>query len=262
MSEPGSTTSHTSSYPKARIRHIFFDAHGTIVHRERNPFHYASGLGAFMAERYGGDARVWREANLRIFADFDSYYADLDLGADDGIAQMWEGEFRTTRALFRVTGTPEPTHEELLALTRERGEQATSRGGDALYPDAAPVIRALAAAGYRLGTCSNALSGQVRGSLRAGGVHDYFALPLFGADLAGHFIKDEHFFRAISALSGVEPSSCLIVEDTVEVIEAARSLGMWTAHVCRGERAEALAAQSPAHHALVGSLEGLLPLLI
>ncbi|MCA9910766.1 MAG: hypothetical protein KC519_19050 [Anaerolineae bacterium] len=170
MSGIGPATAQTLPFPGKHIRHIFFDLHGTIVHRERNPFHYASGLGAFLAERYGGDARVWREANLRILADWDSYYTDLDLGADDSIAQMWEGEFRTTRALFRLTGTPEPAHEELLALTRERGEQATSRGGDALYPDAAPVIKALAAAGYALGTCSNALSGQVRGSLRAGAV--------------------------------------------------------------------------------------------
>ncbi|MBE0689804.1 MAG: hypothetical protein IH587_06745 [Anaerolineae bacterium] len=132
------------------ISHIFFDLHGTIVNRERNPVHYASGLGAYMAERYGGSVEAWTQANQRIFADWDSYYTDLDLAADDGIAQMWEGEFRTTRALFRLTGTPEPSHDELLALAREHGERATERGGNALYPDAAPVISTLAAAGYVL----------------------------------------------------------------------------------------------------------------
>jgi len=243
------------------ISHIFFDLHGTIVDRERNPFHYASGLGEFMAERYGGDARAWRDANLRILADWDSYYIDLDLGGDDCIEQMWEGEFRTTRALFRLTGTPEPSHEELWTLTHERGEQATSRGGSALYADAAPAIRALAEAGYLLGTCSNALSGQVRGSLRAGGVLDYFSAPLFGADLAEHFIKDELFFEAICARVGVAPAACLIVEDYLEAITSARTLGALTVHICRGERAAELAAHSPAHHALIDSLAGLPELL-
>ncbi|MCC6617150.1 MAG: HAD family phosphatase [Anaerolineae bacterium] len=243
------------------ISHVFFDLHGTIVDRERNPSHYARGLGEFMAERYGGAAEDWAEANRRIFADFDSYYTDLDLGADDCIEQMWEGEFRTTRALFRLTGTPEPSHEELWTLTRERGEQATSRGGDAFYPDSAPTIKALAAAGYALGTCSNALSGQVRGSLHAGGVLEYFTTPHFGGDLAGHFIKDELFFGAICRRVGVEPSSCLIVEDHLGALASARRLGAMAVHICRGAEAAKLAAKSPAHHALIDSLAGLPDLL-
>lgn len=243
------------------ISHVFFDLHGTIVDRERNPSHYARGLGDFMAERYGGPADDWAEANRRIFADFDSYYADLDLGGDDCIEQMWEGEFRTTRALFRLTGTPEPPHEALWALTRERGEQATSRGGNALYPDSKPAIEALAAAGYILGTCSNALSPQVRGSLWAGGVLDYFSAPLFGADLAGHFIKDATYFGAICARVGAQPSSCLIVEDHLGAIVGARKLGAMTVHICRGEQAAKLAARSPAHHTLIGSLAALPDLL-
>ncbi|MDX2137657.1 MAG: HAD hydrolase-like protein [Chloroflexota bacterium] len=218
------------------ITHIFFDLHGTIIDRQRNPLCYAAGLGKVMSGRYGGTPDIWAAANQRILADWDSYYTDLDLCGDDGIADMWEGIFRTTRAIFRLTGTPEPPHDELLALSRTLPGDATANGGSALYADTAPVLRRLHAAGYALGTASTSISGQVRGSLAAGGILDLFTLPLYGADLSERFCKDERYYRGIAARAHLPPAQCLIVDDDADAVAAARHAGLRALHIWRGEQ--------------------------
>jgi FMN phosphatase YigB (HAD superfamily) len=237
------------------ITHVFFDLYGTLVDSAQMPPCYARNLGRVMSARYGGTPEAWANANLRILADWDSYFADLDLNADDGIDQMWEGEFRVTRALFRLTGTPEPAKDELWTLVRELPERATETC-DTLYPDARPAIEALRAAGYLLGTASNALSAQVRGTLRGGGVLDAFTVPLFGSDLAESFGKDVRYFRALLAAVGVEAAQCALVDDSVYAILGARAVGMYTIQVCRPP-IEPRASQSPAHRVLRGGLAGI-----
>ena len=101
------------------ITHIFFDVHDVLVNRA--PFGRCYGENLDRSCRRATVERRQRggSANQRMVADWDSYYTDLDLSGSDGIADMWEGIFRTTRALFRLTGIPEPAHEELIALSRE-----------------------------------------------------------------------------------------------------------------------------------------------
>ena len=60
------------------ITHIFFNLSGTLVDSARMPQCYAHHLGLEMAERFGGSADAWAQANFTILADWDSYFADLD----------------------------------------------------------------------------------------------------------------------------------------------------------------------------------------
>ncbi|MEO8395909.1 MAG: hypothetical protein ABI700_23135, partial [Chloroflexota bacterium] len=86
------------------ITHVFFEVPGVLVDRAALRRGYRANLGRIMAERYEGSAVEWCAAYDCILADWDSYYADLNLSGDDGIADMREGQYRTTRALFRRKG--------------------------------------------------------------------------------------------------------------------------------------------------------------
>lgn len=233
------------------ITHILFDLYGTLVDGARLQMCYAVELGSIMAERYGGSPTAWAQAHLRLIADWDSYFADLDFGGDDGVEQMWEGELRLTRALFRLTGTPERPLAEVTALSRELGYAVSSRC-DALFDDARLVIEKLHSAGYVLGVATHSLSTQARGALVGGGVLRCFTGPLLCPDTVGHFNKDAAFYRA----AGLNPENCLVVDDQPEGILGAQAAGMQTAHLMRGG-----AGRSPAAHALRGDLGGLLALL-
>ncbi|MBZ0286389.1 MAG: hypothetical protein K8I30_02155, partial [Anaerolineae bacterium] len=129
------------------LTHIFFNLPGTLVDGARLRSGYAEQLGLLMAERFGGNPDLWIGARLHILKDWDSYFADLNFDGDDGVNDLWEGELRVTRALFRLTGIPEPDGPTLAALSRELPYQV-SRHCDVLFPDSQPVIQALHQAGY------------------------------------------------------------------------------------------------------------------
>lgn len=214
------------------ISYIFFDLHGTLVNGGALHPCYSAALGQFMARRFGGTAADWAEANHRVLADWDSYYADLDLDGDDGIIDMWEGLFRTTRAMFRLMDVPEPPRRVLRALSRELPGIVT-RNCDALFPDARPVIERLCAAGYMLGVTSHALEDQARGLLRGGDVLRYFAAPIVGPDTVERFVKDEAFYAFAARRAGVDPAECLTVDDSLPSVEAAQVAGFQALYIAR-----------------------------
>lgn len=207
------------------ITHVFFDVHDVLVDPKRLELNYAANLGAIMAVRYGLTPDVWAQANRRITADWDSYYADLDLCGDDGIAHMWEGLFRTTRALFRLTGVSEPPKVELIALSRELPGLAAS-GCDALYPEVPGVLAELETAGLVLGVVSHALNGHICAALET--VLPRFKAAIWGADNAERFDKDVQRYQLAAAHAGVPAQNCLALDDKIAPLVSARHAGMQT----------------------------------
>ncbi len=163
---------------------------------------------------------------------------------------MWEGMIRTTRALFRLTGTPEPGADEVAALSRELPYLATS-GCDALFADVRNVIERLRGAGYVLGIASHTTTAQARGTLTGAGVLDDFQGPILGPDVTGVFAKNRRYYLA----AHLPPENCLVVDDSLDGIRGAKAAGMRTVRIDRGNSAP---PESPADHTLYGSLEGLL----
>ena len=235
-----------------QITHIFFDLHGTIIDGDALHPCYRSALGHYMAERYGGNPQEWAEANTKILLDWDSYYADLDLGGDEAIADMWEGLFRTTRALFRLMSIPEPPHEELTAISRDIPRKVTW-GCDAFYPETKAIIQQLYQQGYTLGVMTHALVEQARGLLHGGGMLPYFEGIIAGPDLTECYEKDERFLSSVLSKAQVKPENSAIVEDNTFAIKQAQSMGIFTVQVCRKQTRQ----ESPADHLLTGDLTGL-----
>lgn len=217
-----------------KITHIFFDLHGTLVDGVKLHPCYTENLGRVMTERYGLTPEAWIKANRQVLDDWDSYYTDLDLGGDEGITHLYEGLYRTTRAMFRLAGMAEPPKAELSQLSRELPGLVTWTC-DAFYPDARPVVEALYRAGYILGVTTHALHEQARGLLHGARVLDHFAGPIVGADTADCYEKDRMYFLKVAQMAQVAPEDCLIVDDVARYTAAARAAGMHTAQVIRKE---------------------------
>jgi FMN phosphatase YigB (HAD superfamily) len=226
-----------------RLMHVFFDLHGTLIDaRERLPVQYRSALGEVMAARYGGDPAEWAEANRRVVADWDSYYADLDLGGDDSLEQMREGQARTLRALFRLTGRSYPASDELARLIDEHAFAITRRC-DALYPDVRPSLADLRALGLTLGLFTHSLQGHAEGLLIGAGVREIFEGPVVTSDVRGVFAKEEGGYRIAARLAGVEPGQCAAVDDDPGALRAAAQAGLRTVGIARRKIMEASAAE-------------------
>lgn len=232
------------------ITHILFDLHGTLVDSDqRLPACYAAELGNYMAGRFGGAAEDWAQANRRIVADWDSYYADLDFTGDRGLDDMWEGMLRTTRALFRLTKTAEPDLHTLTTLSRELPYYAT-RKCDAFYGDVRPTLERLRTAGYTVGLASHTTLAQAKGTLEGGGMTDLVNGPLLCSDVVGCFGKSAAFYRA----AGLNPQNSLIVDDQAEGIGGAKAAGMRAVQILR----KAVRVHPQADHVLQGDLRELI----
>ncbi len=216
------------------VTHVFFDLHGTLIDTEKLTPCYTQGLSSVMAQRYGRTAEDWREAYLNVMADWDSYYADLDLAGSDGMKHLWEGLYRTTRAMFRLTGTPLPERDDLSALARELPGLA-SENCDALYPEVRETLERLYDDKYTLGITTHALQTQARSLLFGGAVLPYFNGLIAGVDVSESYTRDEEYYDLIARLAGVQPEKCLVVENTAHYALAAQAVGMHAAFIYRGE---------------------------
>ena len=165
------------------------------------------------------------------------------------MADLWEGQLRVTRALFRLTGIKEPDVSKLAALSRALPYLAT-RQCDALYPESKLVIESLFHAGYVLGVATHLVSGQARGTLEGAGVLDYFRGPLLCPDVTERFRKDRDFFLT----ARIPSENCLVVDDSAEGIRGAKAAGMQTVALHR----DTVSYESPADHYLTGDLRVLL----
>lgn len=223
------------------LTHIFFDVHDVLVDRTRLGESYTERLGVIMTERYGFTADAWTGAYRRILADWDSYYADLNLSGDNGIDDMWEGIYRTTRALFRLTGAPEPDKPELTALSRELPGLA-AQGGDVLYPEATEVVERLDEAGLILGVISHSLINQIHASLAP--ILHHFKGPIWGADNAGRFDKDVQRFRSAADSAGAALENCLMLDDKQEPLLNAKRAGMHAIQIRRDPATPAFAVDA------------------
>lgn len=219
------------------ITHLFFELHHVLIDPVALRPCYQAGVGRVMAECFGGNAATWSEAQRVIMLDWDSYYADLDLAGEDGLAHVWEGLFRTTRALFRLTHTPEPPHDALIALSRELGALA-ARDCDVLYGEVNDVLRQLANAGYVLGVTTQTITAYARALLAAGGVLDCFSGAIIGADVAETIRKDTDYYMAAARRAGVDPSVCLAVDRQAEALRQTKRAGMDAVMVDRQAKVE------------------------
>lgn len=203
---------------------VFFSAHRVLVDAARLHAQRHAVTGQIMAADWGGKADDWEWASEQIAADWDSYYADLNLSGDEGLNDLYEGLYRTTRGLFRLTNTPEPPQPELTALSRTLPGRVAARV-DALYPDVTSPAAELAQ-NHRLAVASQALSDQVEGWLTAGGVREYFQGPIIGPAEIGHPEPDEGFYLGALLMAGAEASQSVAVVGYEGQARAAESVGI------------------------------------
>jgi beta-phosphoglucomutase-like phosphatase (HAD superfamily) len=220
-----------------RITHLFLDVNDVLIDRAKLSRYAERQLGRVMAGRFGGAAETWSAAYRRVQADWDDYYADLNLSGDDGLADLGEGAYRTTRALFRLTGTPEPEQPDLTALSRELPALA-ARGHDAFYPEVPDILHTLDDAGIVIGVVGHRTAAHLRAILEP--VLSCFRGTIWGADNAEHFEKDAQRYLAAALRARAAPECCMVAESSPPALEQAARAGMRTLSIDRSRDPRAL----------------------
>lgn len=181
-------------------RAILFDFNGVIINDE--PQH-CEALTATLAE-YG------------IPLDRETYYREY-LGFDD-------------RECFRFTferyGRPAGGPALAEAIERKAAHYAAEiRRAMTLVPGAADFIRAAAADGLALAIVSGALRREIDLVLDAAGLRRHFGVVVSAEDVSACKPAPEGYIRACRAL-GLAPEHCVVVEDSLPGLAAARAAGL------------------------------------
>ena len=219
------------------ITTVLFDLHGVLVDPAIVRAQQPAAQGAFLAERYGGEPAEWVDAYRAIRADWESYWADLDLDGEHGIDDLWEGEVRVLRAHFRLTGRPYPPARELEQLARERRYWVLRRI-NAAYPDARPAVIALKRDGFRLGVVSNAPLAHCRGLLEGAGLLGHFDGNIVGCDVVGSFSKGPDTYRFALAQIGSRAEASVVFDDNADGVLGARRAGIHAVLIARAGRTD------------------------
>ena len=179
---------------------ILFDFNGVIIDDE--PQHC--------------DALIATLGEYGVELDRDRYYREY-LGFDD-------------RECFRFTfdrlGRPldEPGLAE--AIERKNGHyERAIRASMRLVPGAADFVEAAALDGYQLGIVSGALRREIDLALELSGLRPHFAEIIAAEDVAACKPDPQGYRRGLEAL-GVPAGRCVVVEDSLPGLAAARAAGL------------------------------------
>ena len=195
---------------------ILFDFNGVIIDDE--PQH-CEALIATLAE-YGYPL------------DRETYYRDY-LGFDD-------------RECFRFTFARNGNHVEpgriAAAIERKNEHYLQAIGANMrLVPGAAEFVAAAAEDGHRLAIVSGALRREIELVLDLAGLQRHFSAIVSAEDVSACKPDPQGFNRAREAL-GLTPGRCVVVEDSLPGLAAARAAGLRCAMLTTSHAEDALAA--------------------
>jgi HAD superfamily hydrolase (TIGR01509 family) len=113
-----------------------------------------------------------------------------------------------------------------------------------LFPGVVDLVRRLAAK-YPLAIASGALRNEIEMVLARGGIRDCFQAILAAEDVSACKPDPEGYVKALAALNSIgarsiQPGECLVIEDSVAGVEAAKRAGMRRLAVTNSYAAEEL----------------------
>jgi len=198
---------------------IIWDMDGVLV--DNNEFHYQSWVAAY-GQHYNGEKSLSREAFAAVFG----------MGNPDTVARLFGETSATPEFIAKISGLKEETFREKITET-----------GLQMLPGVQEWLTFWQAAGVKQAVGSSAPQLNVEAILNAIEGWSYFDAVICSesAGIARSKPAPDIFLKAAESLD-VPPAACLVIEDAVVGIEAAKAAGMRCVAVSSTHPAEALGA--------------------
>jgi len=214
------------------VRAVIFDFDGVLVDSE--PLHFGSLRDALAPEGIRIDEDEYRR----------TYLALDDRGAARLAQEIHCGSVDPGR-MERIMARKAAAFEALIPTVP-------------FFPGAEELVSALVRE-VPVGIASGALRAEIEAILRAGGLHDAFAVIIGADDVSRGKPHPEPFLTAMARIDGaLVPAECLVFEDSMPGVAAARAAGMKVVAVTNSYPAEKLSAADR----VVESLAGLRPAML
>src|SRR5213594_44536 len=202
--------------------HVLLDLYGVLLDHEKMFRGYRERLAGLLSARFGGTPDAWRRAHDEAWVTYLQRVNSVDWESRGYADIVDELDARHLLEMFDragVTGRP----ADALALSREFEREAMSRV-NARYPDARPAIERLRAAGHRVYVATGG-SETNDAALRGAGLID-----LIDGIFTGHSQNAQkgqsRYWQDIPTQLATKPGDCVLVDDRLDYLEAAASVGI------------------------------------
>src|SRR5213080_2611762 len=202
--------------------HVLLDLYGVLLDHEKMFRGYRERLAELLMARFGGDPDVWRRAHDEAWVTYVQRVNSVDWESSGYADIVDELDARHLLEIFErvgVTGRPADT----LAVSREFEREAMSHV-NARYSDARTAIERLRSAGHRVYVATGG-SETNDAALRGAGLFD-----LIDRIFTGHSQNAQkgqsRYWQEIPHQLGVKPRDCVLVDDRLDYLEAAASVGI------------------------------------
>lgn len=176
------------------------------------------------------------EAYRRNMAWWNALWLKGEFKGEDGVERMWQASRQMVDAAFNLLelSIKQEDREWMLhQLPYEAGRRC-----QACYPEVPSCLSSLAEGDIVMSVTSLAMSPYNRGLLEGSTIAQNFS-HIFGPDTIGLGHKGEEYYRRALAKVRLDAQECIIVDDNIDGIRAAKGLGALAVLVDR-EGAEAL----------------------
>jgi len=187
--------------------HVLLDLYGVLLDHEKTFRGYRDRLAALLAARFGTYTRRANEADWDARA-----YGDV----------VDELDARHLQEMFERVGVP-PAAGDPLRLSRELEREALAQV-NARFPDARSAIERLRRMGHRVYVATGG-SETNEAALRGAGLAGLID-GIFSGHSQGVHKSRPTYWAEVPRTIGARPSDCVLVDDRLDYLEAAASVGI------------------------------------
>jgi HAD superfamily hydrolase (TIGR01509 family) len=201
---------------------VLLDLYGVLLDHEKTFRGYRERLAFLLAARFGGDPEGWRRAHDEAFVAYTrrAHEADWDSRGYGEVVDELDAQ-HLLDILDRM-GVSDPP-ENPLALSRELERQALA-DVNARYPDARAAMERLRAMGHRVYVATGG-SETNEAALRGAGLSSLIDGMFSGHSQAAQKGRSAYWADVPKSV-GAKPEDCVLVDDRLDYLEAAASVGI------------------------------------
>jgi len=205
------------------VKHVLLDWFGTLCDPEIMNERYPLVLSSILKEWFGGSLDSWLRAERLTYKWYEKYWFSR-IGRGDFLKAFRETQILWVKRLFNLAGVdPSLTDDEYFQLSQRLDYEVTSKI-HAIYPDVKKCLEELKNLNVRLYLSTGNSSASVLGALKASGIVSYFD-GIFTSELFNAWKGSRKFWLSITEALRDKSSSCIIVDDELSVLSAAKELG-------------------------------------
>jgi HAD superfamily hydrolase (TIGR01509 family) len=202
--------------------YVLLDLYGVLLDHEKTFHGYRERLATLLATRFGGDADAWRRAHDEAFVAYTRRANEADWDARGYGDVVDDLDARHLLEMFERVGIPAAPGDPL-RLSRELEREALSQV-NARFPDARSAIERLRRMGHRVYAAtggSETNEAALRGAGLAGLIDGVFS----GHSQGVHKSRPAYWAEILRTI-GAGPRDCVLVDDRLDYLEAAASVGI------------------------------------